>query len=104
MFVKVYPGSCALERDEIYLNTDTIVGVKEFLVKGDDSRAESWFLVVSVGGYEYELYHKHNKEFVAYFRDNQFTVKDPSQTCIKSKSPTEYGKTIEVGRVLCQKQ
>lgn len=100
MFVKVYPGCCRPKRDAFYLNTDAIVFVREYLAKEGDPQPENWFLVMLVGEYRYELSHKNNKEFLAYFRDNQFTVKDPSQTCvIKSKSPTEYGKTIGIATV-----
>lgn len=93
MFIKVCPGCCHPKRDAFYLNTDAIVFVREFLAKEGDPQSEDWFLVMLVDEYNYELSHKHNKEFLVYFRDNQFTVKDPivEQTCvIKSKSPTEY--------------
>lgn len=104
MFVKVYPGCCHPKKDTIYLNTDAIAYVREVLAKENNPRIKDWFLVMLVNDDDYELSHEHNKEFVAYFRDNQFTVKDSSQACIKSKSPVEYGKTIEVGHILCQKQ
>lgn len=106
MFVKVCPGYCFPERDAFYLNTDAIVRVKEEPIpKKSNLQNEARFIVTVAGEHDYKLYYEHNKEFLAYFRDNRFTVKDPSQACtIKSKSPTEYGKTIEVGRVLCQKQ